>query len=182
MKRHIRPLLVICVLLPLSAVAQNSDKTQSTAIPLEMRIDPENLAPLVLDQKIRFMMHDGTYGEGRVVRASQSDLTLRVKKSEPKGRLARPEAVVQLAGISVIHMKKGGNVAAPITLGILGGIGGFTAGAFAGVSCCDEHPGMILLPLTASIGGSVGGSLLGREMVRKTVTIYLNHRNSAVTP
>jgi len=178
MRQHLCLLLAACLSLPFSAFAQKPDRKEAAIQSLELRIDPRNLAPLVLDQKIRLMMHDGTYGEGRVVKASETELTLRVRKSEPKDRLTRPEAVLPLSAISVIHMKKGGNVAAPITLGILGGIGGFVLGAVAAVShCCDEHPGVILIPMGTSIGGAVGGSLLGREMVRKTITIYLNRRD-----
>jgi hypothetical protein len=174
--------LVLLVALSLPAFPQNRDATGSNAAPsLELRIDPENLAPLVLDQKIRLMTHDGTYAEGRVLRASAVALTLRVRKSEPEGRVTRPQAELPLSTISVIHMKKSGNVAAPITLGILGGIGGFALGAVAGVSCCDDHPGILLIPLGTTIGGAVGGSLLGREMVRKTITIYLNRRDP-ITP
>lgn len=178
MRQHRCLLLAACLSLPFSAFAQKPDQKEAAAIQsLEMRIDPGNLPPLVLDQKIRLVMHDGTYGEGRVVKATETDLTLRVRKSEPKDRLTRPEAVLPLSAISVIHMKKGGNVAAPITLGILGGIGGFALGAVAGVSCCDEHAGLLLIPLGASIGGAVGGSLLGREAVSKTITIYVNRRD-----
>jgi len=181
MRRHLCVLLAVSLLLSLSAFAQKRDQKNANAVQsLEMRIDPGNLAPLVLDQKIRLMMHDGTYAEGRVVRASEAALTLRVRKSEPRHRLTRPEAELPLSAISVIQMKKGGNVAAPVTLGILGGIGGFALGAVAGVSCCDEHAGMILIPMGTSIGGAVGGSLLGREMVRKTITIYLNRRDPIV--
>jgi hypothetical protein len=67
----------------------------------------------------------------------------------------------------------------PVTLGIVGGIGGFTLGAFAGVACCDEEAGMIALPMLGSVGGAVGGSLLGREAVRKTVTIYVTQPDSS---
>lgn len=178
MTRHLCVLLAVCPLFSLSTFGQKHDQKNVKVIEsLEMRIDPGNLAPLVLDQKIQLMTHDGTYAEGRVVKASDAALTLRVRKSEPRDWLPRPEAVVPLSAISVVHMKKGGNVTVPITLGILGGIGGFVLGAVAGVSCCDENPGVILIPLGSSIGGAVGGSLLGREMVKKNITIYLNRRD-----
>jgi len=183
MRQHYCTMLAICLSLPFSVFAQKTDQKQVATIQsLELRVDSRNLAPLVLDQKVRLMMHDGSYGEGRVVKASETDLTLRVRKSEPKDRLTRPDAVLPLSAISVIHMKKGGNVAAPITLGILGGVGGFILGAVAGVSCCDEHPGVVLIPMGTSIGGAVGGSLLGRDLARKTVTIYLNQPDPTLWP
>lgn len=178
MKNHRCLMLAAGILFPVFAFAQKPAPNAAAVQSLEMRIDPRNLAPLVLDQNIRFMMHDGTYGEGRVVKANETDLTLQVRKSEPKDRLTRPEASVLLSAISVVHMKKPGGVAAPITLGILGGIGGFVLGAVAGISCCDEYPAVFLIPMGASIGGAVGGSLLGRDITRKPITIYLNRQNA----
>ena len=182
MRKHRCLMLAAGFLFPVFVFAQKPEPKAAALQSLEMRIDPRNLAPLVLDQNIRFMMHDGTYGEGRVVKASETDLTLRVRKSEPKDRLTRPEALLPLSAISVVHMKKPGSVAAPITLGILGGIGGFVLGAIAGVSCCDEHPGVLLIPMGTSIGGAVGGSLLGRDIARKPITIYLNRQNAIPFP
>jgi hypothetical protein len=138
-----------------------------------MRIDPGSLAPLVLDQKVRLMTHDGTYAEGRVVKASEASLTLQVRKTEPKGKLSPPEAVLPLSSISVIRLRKEGGLAAPISLGIAGGISGIFLGFVA--ACCESSTSsLILIPIGTGIGGAIGGSLLGREINRKTVTIYLN--------
>lgn len=129
-----------------------------------------NLAPLVLDQSIRAMMRDGTYFEGLVVKASPEGLTVRVRRTEPRSRLARPEAVIPAADLSVVRMKRNGSAAASITLGIIGGISGFVLGA----SCCGEAiPLSLLLASTTSVAGAVRGSLLGRELNRKTITIFV---------
>jgi hypothetical protein len=59
-------LLLIFVLLFIPALAQDASQNRNRIqqpSSLEIRIYPENLPPLVLDQKIRFMMRDGTYGE-----------------------------------------------------------------------------------------------------------------------
>jgi hypothetical protein len=59
-------LLLILVLLFAPVLAQDASQNRKRIqgpSSLEIRIYPENLPPLVLDQKIRFMMRDGTYGE-----------------------------------------------------------------------------------------------------------------------
>jgi len=45
------------------------------------------LGATVLGQKIQLMMHDGTYVEGKVLRASQTEIHIQVKKCVPKERL-----------------------------------------------------------------------------------------------
>jgi hypothetical protein len=41
-------------------------------------IDAYSLGGVVLGQKIRLMMSDGTYVEGKVIRATREDITLKV--------------------------------------------------------------------------------------------------------
>lgn len=88
MKHYDCLLLALCLVSSYPLAAQNTRQQRtSPAESLEMRIDPGSLAPLVLDQKVRLMTHDGTYAEGRVVKASEASLTLQVRKTEPKGNL-----------------------------------------------------------------------------------------------
>jgi hypothetical protein len=162
---------LVCVGLIFSEFALPQGSRQVSGVQaLELRIQPEYLAPLVLDQSIRAVIRDGTYFEGRVVKASPEGLTVRVGRTEPRGRLARPEAVIRAADISVVRMRKNGSPAAAITLGIIGGISGFVLGA----SCCEESlPLPLVLGSTASVAGAVGGSVLGKELNRKTLTILV---------
>ena len=134
-----------------------------------LTLSSDSVGAMVLNKKIKLMMRDGTYVEGKVIQASQESITLKVKKTEPKGRFPQKEAVLATSDIGSVHLRKGGTIAAPIALGILGGILGtaltFSAGRDA------ESKGYIGVVTAGAVGGSIGGALLGREIVKKTVTI-----------
>lgn len=133
-----------------------------------LTLSSDSVGAMVLDKKIKLMMRDGTYVEGKVIQASQESITLKVKKSEPKDRFAEKEAIIPTQDIGSLHFRKGGTIAAPILFGIGGGIAGAIAGARISYDTHDENyaGGLIGAPL-----GAIGGALLGGELVKKTVTI-----------
>jgi hypothetical protein len=135
-------------------------------------IDADSLGGVVLGRSIELMMSDGTYVQGKVVRASREDITLKVKRVEPKDRFQGREVTIGTSAISVVHMRKNGPVAVPIALGVLGGFAGGSAAAFAG-EYMDSAAGAVAVCLAGIVGGATGGALLGREAVKGTVTINI---------
>jgi hypothetical protein len=116
------------------------------------------------------MTSDGTYVEGKVTRATQEDITLKVKRVEPKGHFQGREVTIDTSAISVVHMSKSGPAAVPIALGVLGGFAGGMAAGYA-AEYMDSAAGAITTCLVGVVGGATGGSLLGREAAKGTVTI-----------
>jgi hypothetical protein len=136
----------------------------------DLEVSADSLGPVVLGQSIEFMMCDGTYVAGKVIRANREEITVNVKKSEPKGRVLGANAVVPTADISVVYMKKSGTPAAPIALGVTGGVLGFIGGFYLGYVMNDETAAAIF-SLGSAAGGATAGAMLGREAVKKRVTI-----------
>jgi hypothetical protein len=141
-------------------------------------IDAYSLGGVVLGQKIRLMMSDGTYVEGKVIRATREDITLKVKRVEPKGHLQGREVTIGTSAISVVHMSKSGPAAVPIALGVLGGFAGGSAAAFAGENMTSAAAA-VTATLVGVVGGATGGALLGREAAKGTVTINVTQASGA---
>jgi len=135
-----------------------------------LSVDSESLGPIVLDKKIKLMMRDGTYVEGKVVQASRESITMKVKKSEPKDRFPGNKAVLVTSDIGAIYLRKGGSIAAPIALGIGGGLAGAMVAGLA-LQDTNSRAGAAVAILALPTGGAIGGALLGRDLVKKTVTI-----------
>jgi hypothetical protein len=143
---------------------------------LEIRVNPENLGTFLLDQKVKLMTDNGVYIQGKVLSATPQAMTLRVSKIRPKQKITDSMLTLPVANVSIIRLKRGGHIAAPISFGILGGFGGYAAGTF-GLLAANPNAGVasfLLVSIPSTIGGAVGGALLGRELVKKEVTIYVN--------
>ena len=160
--------LGLCLYLILSVPAM---ARQQKPLPLgDLDISADSLGSMVLGQSIELMLHDGTYVAGKVIKASREDITVNVKKCEPKGRVTGSNAIMQTADISMVYMKKSGNVAAPVALGIVGGGLGFVGGVYVGYRM-DSVPAAWTFGLAAATGGAAAGAIGGREAVRKKVAI-----------
>lgn len=141
-------------------------------------IDAESLGSVVLGHSIELMMSDGTYVEGKVIRATREDITLKVKRVEPKGHFQGREVTIGTSAISVVHMSKSGPVAVPIALGVLGGFAGGTAAAFASEGM-SSAAAAVTTTLVGIVGGATGGAILGREAAKGTVTINVTQATAA---
>lgn len=161
MKSNVLSGLVLCLVFALPAMAEKNNSYS---------IDADSLGSVVLGRSVELMMSDGTYVRGKVTRATREDITLKVKRIEPAGRFQGREVTLGTSAISVVHMSKSGPVAVPIALGVLGGFAGASAAAFASESM-DSAAGAVTACLVGLVGGATGGSLLGREAVKGTVTI-----------
>ena len=136
----------------------------------DLEVSADSLGPVVLGHSIEFMMRDGTYVSGKVARSSREEIAVDVKKCEPKGRVSGANAVIPTADISIVYMKKSGTIAAPIALGIAGGVLGLIGGEFVGYKMSSAAM-EVSLGLVAAAGGATAGAMLGHQAVRKTVTI-----------
>jgi hypothetical protein len=143
-------------------------------------IDADSLGSVVLGHSIELMMSDGSYVEGKVIRATREDITLKVKRVEPKGHFQGREVTIGTSAISVVHMSKSGPAAVPIALGVLGGFAGGSAAAFASESM-SSAAAAVTATLVGVVGGATGGALLGREAAKATVTINITQASSAQT-
>jgi len=171
MKKGIVVLLSILMVMSAPAVAGQKPKEQPPrAENPNLSVRPWALAPLVEDQNIKMMLRDGTYVEARVLHASEDTLGLKVKRSEPAGKLKKGEFSIPTREIAVVYFKRKGNVAWPVALGVAGGIGGILAGSYAGYET-DSPTATIALGIGLAMAGAVGGALLGGEAAKKTVTI-----------
>ena len=134
-----------------------------------LSVSSDSLGAMVLDQNIKLMMRDGTYVEGKVIQATREAITVKVKKSEPRDRVAGPEAVLATSDIGTVYLSKSGSTAVPIVLGIAGGfLGGMATAAAVLDGGSDNSAALVFLGMG---GGAAGGAILGREVVKKTVTI-----------
>jgi hypothetical protein len=171
MKRETAFLLAILLALAIPATA-----AQHPAAPTQpdygssFSVGHRALAPLVIDQKIKMMLRDGTYVEGRVITASEEVLTLKVTNVEPKGRLKKGEAAIATPDIAVVYMKKKGSVALPVALGVAGGLGGFVLGSYVGWRA-DSPALQIGLAFGLAATGAAGGAYGGIEAAKRPVTI-----------
>ena len=147
---------------------------QQAAPPIgDLEISADSLGPVVLGRSIKLMMRDGTYVSGKVVRSTREEITIDVKESEPKGKVRGANAVILTADISVVYVKKSGSLAAPVALGVVGGLLGFIGGCYVGYRM-DSGPMSFALGLGSAVGGATGGALIGREAARKTVMIAVS--------
>ena len=145
MRKGIVFLVSILLVLPARVIAgQDSLHQAAPQGRSTLSVSPTSLAPLVEDQGVRMMLRDGTYIEGKVVYATEQTLTMKVKHSEPAGRLKKGENAIPTSDISVVYLKKKGSIAVPIALGVAGGFGGAMAGAYAGYAT-GSPGGMVAL-------------------------------------
>ena len=166
------PILVVAVmvLLVTSGVAAGQNAALPEGHKNELRVSSDSLGAMVLDKKIKLMMRDGTYVEGNVVQVSGDAITLKVKKSGPKNRFQGKEATIPTSDIGAVYLRKEGTVAAPIALGIGCGFLGAIVSAYA-LRNTSGTAGPVTAFIASTTGGAIGGALLGREAVKKTVTI-----------
>jgi len=162
---------VLCLVFALPAEAARNNSYS---------LDAESLGGVVLGHSIELMMSDGTYVEGKVIRATREDITLKVKRVEPKGHFQGREVTIGTSAISVVYMSKSGPVVLPIALGILGGVAGGSAAAYAG-EYMSSAGGAIATCLAGIVGGATGGALLGREVGKGRVTINITQASGAPT-
>lgn len=171
MKKGIVYLLFVVMILPMQAVlGQDSSHPLIPQGRSTLSVGPAALAPLVEDAKIRLMLRDGTYVEGKVLNATETELKMKVGHSEPEGRIKKGECNIPTREISAVYLKKKGPAVLPIALGILGGFGGALIGSYAGYE--SGNTGTLLgLGIGLTTAGATGGALLGAEVAKKTVTI-----------
>jgi hypothetical protein len=150
------------------------DPTHSkTLIENSSEIDSESLGAMILGKNIKLMMRDASYLEGKVLRAGRQEILVHVKKSEIRGsavKIHNNEALLCTSDIGAVYIRKSGSVAAPVALGVIGGVLGVMGSVYALQDMRSEAAAWtILIGLTA--GGATGGALLGREAAKKTVTV-----------
>ncbi len=161
MKRIVLPGFVLYVAFALTVAAARDNS---------LSINADSLGGMVLGRSIRLMTTDGTYLEGKAIRTTREEITLKVKRVEPKTRFQGREVTIPASEISVVRMSKSGPMAVPIALGVLGGFGGGVAAAYA-AQYMDSEGGAVAACLAGIVGGSTGGAILGREAAKGTVTI-----------
>jgi hypothetical protein len=172
MKKKIAFLLIVLIARMVPAMAGQSTATAaSPASRSTLNVRPSALGPLVEDQSIKMMLKDGTYVEGKVLLATEYELQMKVKRSEPSDRIKRGESRIPTGDISVVHIKKNGSIALPILLGVAGGFGGLLTGAYVGYMADEDHNLAVGLGIGLTAAGATGGAYLGNEVVKRTVTI-----------
>jgi hypothetical protein len=74
----------------------------------------------------------------------------------------------------VVYLRKSGSIAGPVALGVVGGFLGAAASAYL-IQDAESSMGPFTVFIGGTVGGAAGGALLGREIVKKTVTIAVTH-------
>ena len=168
MRRRMSSALLLCLVLssPFQGWARGGP------LQADLQAGSETLGAIVLGQKIQLMMRDGTYLEGKVLRASPGELNVHVSKHEPKGSWSGSDKTIPTGEIAVIHMRKNGSVAVPVALGVAAGLLGAIGAAYAADDVHSDS-GYFAMFIAAAAGGATGGALLGREIARKTITIQV---------
>jgi len=138
-----------------------------------LEIDSESLGAMILGKKIKLMMRDASYLEGKVLRAGPKEILIHVKKSENQGsavKIHNNKALLRTSDIGTVYLSKSGSVAAPVALGVIGGLFGVLGSVHALEHTRNKTAAWITLTVLTA-GGATGGALLGREVARKTVTV-----------
>jgi hypothetical protein len=168
--------IVLAFGLYLSIIASLSAQQKNHPFAADLQVDSESLGSIVLDKKVKLMMRDGSYLEGRVLQASREEIVLHVGKAEQRGDsvLMRKgkEASLKTSDIGVVYLRKDGAVAAPVALGVLGGFLGALGTSYA-LRNSENNGTAFTLFVAGTAGGATAGALLGREAVKKAVTIYV---------
>ena len=167
--------ILICCLTSSSICAQTAKpEKRLDADRATLTVTADRLGEIIHQESISAMLHDGTFLQGKVIKASPNEIHLKLHKVEPKGRLQGKESIIPSSDFSVVEYRtgrKGGFIAAPIGMGIgFGFLGLLGAGIIFMVSDVGEA-GAIAIAIGLPTGGAVGGALLGRELVKKTITI-----------
>jgi hypothetical protein len=142
-----------------------------------LQVSSDALGEVVLGQKIQLMMRDGTYVEGKVLRADQNEILMHVKKSVPKewlshGQLPGNERSLRTSDVAVVHMQKNGWFVIPAALGVIGGyLGG--AGAALAADRVHSQSGFFGIVFVSAAAGATAGVILGRKATRQTNTILV---------
>jgi hypothetical protein len=166
MKQSMVVTLCLCLAVSIPFMAQAQDRP----LPGDLQVGSDTLGAVVLGQKIQLMMRDGTYLEGKVLQAGRNEIVMDVKKREPKGSLHGTGGSIRTEDIAVIHMTKSGSVAAPVALGVIGGLLGAAGSAYAADRLHDPTAFFSIF-LLSTAGGATGGALLGRAAAKKRITI-----------
>jgi len=135
----------------------------------DLELSPSALGAVVLNEKIKAMTRDGGYVEGKVVRATENSLIMDVSKAEPRARF-RGQSSIPTADVAVVYMKKNGGVAAPVGLGVIGGLLALIGGTYAAIGT-NSGPAGALLVIGGTGAGAALGAYAGRELSKKTVMI-----------
>jgi hypothetical protein len=136
-------------------------------------VAPEGLSLLIRDRDATVAMIDGGRIEGRVIMCNEIETRMRVKRSEPKGRITTEETSVRNQEISTVQITKHGPRA--ILGGVIGALGGWIIGVLLVQGA--ETDALILVPVATTTGGAILGARLGR----KVTTIHVK-KSSAKSP
>jgi len=140
-----------------------------------LQVSSDALGAVVLGQKIQLMMRDGTYVEGKVLRTSQNEIHMHVKKSVPKewlsqGQLPGNERSLRTSDVAVVHMQKDGLFVIPAALGVIGGyLGG--AGAACAADRVHSQSAYFGIVFVSAAAGATAGVILGRKAAQQAITI-----------
>ncbi len=155
-----------------AAFARQAARTNLSSTPTnskQIEIAWEELAPLVVEQKISTMLPEGVKLQGEVLAVRPDSLVLDVHKSSQKKVYPRGQTEIPRPLISELKIIRERNAVMRIVGGILGAIGGLCAVGALGVvteSVAVVVPALILgLPLSAA-GGYYAGKLADRYTTR----------------
>jgi hypothetical protein len=146
------------------------------SVAADLQVDSESLGPIVLGKKIKLIMRDSSYIEGKVLRAGHDEILIRINKSEPRGSSPGMEkskdSYVRTADIGTVCFYKSGSIAGPVAFGVIGGFLGAVGSAYA-FKDSRGTAGPLTAFIASTAGGATGGALLGKEAVKKTITIVV---------
>lgn len=117
-------------------------------------------------------MRNGTYIEGKVLRANPDQIFVHIKNSKPKGQVSTAKAALQTADIGAVYLRENGSKALPVMFGVIGGLAGGVAVIFAADNVKSDAAYKALC-LTGAAGGAAAGVFGGRAAAKKTITIVV---------
>ena len=149
---------------------------QKRPIAADLQVDAETIGSIILGKKVKLMLCDSSYLEGKVLRAGREEIELSIAKSELRSPYLVTRhgstATIKTSDIGMVYYRKSGTIAGPIATGVIGGILGAVGSAYL-IHNTEEVGTGLLVFAAGTAGGASGGALLGREIVKKTVTIYV---------
>ncbi len=165
---------IVAVIAACGLLAQNAAFARQgpAAMPTQLEIAWDELAPLVVDKHIATVLPDGAKLEGDVLAVRPEALVLDVQKSSRKKLHPLGQTEIARPDVREVRVIRHTGAAFRLLGGIMGGIGGaFAAGglAYASNAAAAVFPAFLLLIPLSATAGYYAGKLADRRITRISI-------------
>ena len=125
--------------------------------PRQVQLKWEELGPSITNQKVAFVLPDGTYVEGKVLGVQPDGLNLKVSKTSDRKTQPKGKHLIARQAISVLRVTQYRKMGR-----LLGTVGAMAiAGGIAAAMYPDLYEGPLIVIVPAVVAGGITGSGIG---------------------